>query len=134
MKSGKQKVLSLEPKWYALEILVSIVISVIVSLLLVLLAALIIKQFSLGDTAIAVIICIIKIISVLVGCLICLKRPKNGWIRGALSGMLYIWASYMVFSLLGDGFSFGLSLLNDTMIGMVAGLISGIIAVNIRRN
>ncbi len=45
-----------------------------------------------------------------------------------------MWLSFVVFSALDNNFVFGLSLLNDSVLGAVAGMISGIIAVNIRKH
>lgn len=133
MRSKKEKVLSLEPKWYALEIIITVIIALIISLLLVLLLAFIIKTFNLPTEASSVITVIIKILSIFIASLICLKRPNSGWIRGAIVGIVYILISFLVFSILGEKFNFGLSLLNDVIIGMIAGVISGIVAVNVIR-
>ena len=61
-------------------------------------------------------------------------RSGNGWLRGMASGLLFSAAAFVMFSLIGDGFVWDLTLLNNTAIGMAAGLISGIIAMLIRRN
>ena len=132
MRHGKQKTLSLEPKWYLLEIVMTVVIALILSLLLVLLFAFLIKMLNLETDIIPIFICGIKIVSILTASIFCLKRPNVGWIRGASAGIIYILLSFFVFSILGGEFTFGLGLLNDVAIGMVAGIISGVIAVNVR--
>lgn len=119
---------------YFLEILVAIFVAIIISLLSVVVAAFIIKFTNAGDGAIVIINQVIKGISILLACLICLRLPHNGWLRGFCVGIVYIAVAFVVFSLLGSGFVFSLSLLNDCVLGGVSGLISGIIAVNIRKH
>jgi len=66
-------------------------------------------------------------------CLISLKFESNGWLWGLMTGILYIVFAFVVFSLLDGEFNIGLSLINDIALGGVSGLISGIIAVNLRK-
>lgn len=115
------------------EVLKAVIIAVIISLVGVLLAALVIKLFNIGSGAIPIINQVIKGVSVLVACLICLKQPQNGWLKGIVVGFFYTVASYVIFSLLNGSFAFDLSILNDLAIGCLSGFISGIIAANIRK-
>ncbi len=119
---------------YVFEIVKANIIALIVALLAVLLSALFVKWFNASDSAIPIINQIIKSISILVGCLISLRKPNNGWLRGLIAGFVFVWISYVVFSLLDGHFNFGLSLLNDCVLGSLSGMISGIIAVNIRKH
>lgn len=119
---------------YAFEIIKANIIALIVALLAVLLSALFIKLFNASDTAIPIINQIIKSVSIFVGCLISLRKPHNGWLRGMIAGFCFVWIAYVVFSLLDGNFKFDLSLLNDCVLGTVSGMISGIIAVNIRKH
>ena len=118
---------------YVLEMLKALVVALIISLALILLAALIIKIFNIPSNYIAIINQVIKSLSVLIAALICFRLPNNGWLRGIIFGILYIALAFVVFSLLDGEFKFGLSLLNDVAIGSISGLISGIIAVNLRK-
>ena len=124
-----------EPKdrGYVFEIVKANIIALIVALIAMLLSALIVKLFSVSDGAIPIINQVIKTVSILIGCLVSLRKPNNGWLRGMISGFVFVWLSYVIFSLLDSHFAFGLSLLNDCVLGTIAGMISGIIAVNIRK-
>ena len=117
---------------YLLEILVSVFVSVVLSLLLIVIAAFVIKFFNIDSDAIIIINQIIKCLAITVSSLICLKLPNNGWIRGFIVGTLYTVVAFVVFSLLNGSFVLGLSLLNDLVFGGITGMISGIVAVNIR--
>lgn len=118
---------------YVFEIVKANIIALIFALTAVLLSALIVKFFNVSDTAIPIINQVIKSLAIVIGCLFSLKKPNNGWIRGIICGFIFVWLSFVVFSLLNSKFEFGLSLLNDCVLGMVTGMISGIIAVNIRK-
>ena len=117
-----------------IEILIAVFTAVVISLLLVIVAAFVIKICNIGEGAIIVINQVIKGVSVLLACIICLRSPKNGWIRGFAVGIVYIALAFVVFSLLSGEFVFDLSLINDCVLGGASGLISGIIAVNLRRH
>ena len=119
---------------YVFEIVKANIIALIVALIAILVSALIVKIFTVSDGAIPVINQVIKSVSIFIGCLISLKKPNNGWLRGLICGFIFMWLSFVVFSALDNNFVFGLSLLNDSVLGAVAGMISGIIAVNIRKH
>ncbi|WP_251182959.1 TIGR04086 family membrane protein [Anaerocaecibacter muris] len=119
---------------YVFEIVKANIIALIVALIAILVSALIVKIFTVSDGAIPIINQVIKSVSIFIGCLISLKKPNNGWLRGLICGFIFMWLSFVVFSALDNNFVFGLSLLNDSVLGAVAGMISGIIAVNIRKH
>ncbi len=116
-----------------LEILKAIILALIFSLVLILAASLIVKLANIETDYLPIINQVIKGVSILAACLICLKTPTGGWARGIIIGIIYIALAFVVFSLLNGKFTFDLSILNDLAIGSVTGLISGIIAVNIRK-
>lgn len=118
---------------YVFEIVKANIIALIIALVLVLVSALFVKLFNAPDGAIPIINQVIKSVAIFVACLISLRKPKSGWLRGMICGFVFVWISFVVFSLLDGNFSFGLSLLNDCVLGTVAGMISGIIAVNVRK-
>lgn len=119
---------------YVFEIVKANIIALIVALIAILVSALIVKIFTVSDGAIPIINQVIKSVSIFIGCLISLKKPNNGWLRGLICGFIFMWLSFVVFSALDNNFVFGLSLLNDSVLGAAAGMISGIIAVNIRKH
>ncbi len=119
---------------YVFEIVKANIIALIVALIAILVSALIVKIFTVSDGAIPIINQVIKSVSIFIGCLISLKKPNSGWLRGLICGFIFMWLSFVVFSALDNNFVFGLSLLNDSVLGAVAGMISGIIAVNIRKH
>mgnify|MGYP001031213785 CR=1 FL=1 len=115
------------------EVIKTVIVAVIISLVAILLMAFLIKLFNISTTAIPIINQVIKGVSILVACLICIKTPSNGWVKGIVAGLLYIMLAFVIFSLLDGKFKFGLNILNDVAIGAISGMISGIIAVSIRK-
>lgn len=115
------------------ETIVTIFVALIISLILVVVAAAVIKLFNIPDKAILIINQVIKSLSLLIAILICFKRGSSGWIRGFVVGLAYVLLAFVVFSLLSGEFALDLSLLNDAALCGVSGLISGIIAVNLRK-
>ena len=132
MRAKKHKVE--RDRGYIFEIVKANIIALVFALIAVLLSALVVKIFNVTDKAVPIINQVIKSLSILLGCLLSLKKPNNGWLRGMICGFIFVWLSFVVFSLLSSQFVFGLSLLNDCVLGMVTGMISGIIAVNIRKH
>ncbi|MCH5165263.1 MAG: TIGR04086 family membrane protein [Clostridiales bacterium] len=119
---------------YVFEIVKANIIALITALIAILISALIVKIFVVSDSAIPIMNQVIKSISIFIGCIFSLKKPNNGWLRGLICGFTFVWLSFLVFSTLDSRFLFGLSLFNDCVLGALAGMISGIIAVNIRKH
>lgn len=117
---------------YFLEAIKALIIAVIITLVLILVEAVVIKFCNIPTNIIPILNQIIKGISILVGILIAMKLPHNGWVRGIIIGVLYIAISFVVFSLMQHKFNIGINILNDVAIGAVTGMISGIIAANVR--
>ncbi len=117
---------------YVFEVVNANIVALIVALIAILLSALAVKLFNVSDGAIPIINQVIKSASIFIGCLVALIKPHNGWLRGVICGLTLVLMSFLVFSALQNNFAFDLSLLNDCALGMVSGMISGIIAVNVR--
>lgn len=108
-------------------------VSVSISLVLILIFALFIKFFNIPDAAIQPVNQIIKIISILFGVLIGLKKfPQKGLLTGALIGLVYTILAFLIFSLLGGTFSFNASLFVDMFFAIIIGALCGIFFVNKR--
>lgn len=120
---------------WILDVIKTVVIAVLVSMVSVLVFALIVKSTEISDTTIAYVNQGIKIVSVLVGTLIGFKRGgKGGWLKGLVSGVLYVVTSFLVFSLISGGFSLDDLSWLDFLTGAVVGLICGVITVNVKKS
>ena len=113
------------------SILKGVIISLIVSIFGVLFFAIILKFVDMGDTTIKIINQIIKVASILFGCIIGFKKNgKNGLYKGIVLGLLYSIFAFLIFSILNQSFVFNASIVFDTLFGGVVGGICGIIVIN----
>ena len=105
-----------------------------VSLISILVFAFIMRFVSVADSAIKPINQVIKILSVMIGVFVGLKKSREmGLISGLLVGILYTIIAFISFSILDGSFSFSATLINDLLFGAITGAICGIIFVNFRR-
>ncbi len=120
-------------KRFVLDVVRSTIISVIISLLLVLIFALIINLTNLSDKIILPINEAIKVISILIGCFVGFKEQRAGAFKGAICGLLYTFLSIAIFSIISHSIQLNMLKLFDVALGIIAGLISGIIVVNVKK-
>lgn len=103
----------------------------IVGLIAVLGFAALIKFTALSDTAIKTVDQFIKIMAVFIGCFFSISG-KAGWLKGGLIGAVGVFLIYVVFALLSGTGLFTVEMLADMGLSLAVGVISGIIAVNVR--
>ena len=116
-----------------IQVMKGTIYSVCLSLVLILIFALFIRFVNISENMILPINQVIKIVSILTGCLICLKRTNKGFIKGFLIGIFYAILAYITFSFLSGTISFGLTSFTDILFCGIIGGLSGIIAVNISK-
>ncbi|HKL93754.1 MAG TPA: TIGR04086 family membrane protein [Clostridia bacterium] len=110
-----------------------VLFSLLLSLILILLLALIARWASLSSAVIVPINYVIKIISVLVGAMLGVGKKPMGAVNGGIGGAIYTALSYLMFAGLDGGFQNASFSWIDLLCLTVAGVISGIIAVNVRK-
>ena len=120
---------------WVLDIVKTVVIAVLISMVLALVFALIVKAANVSENAISYVNQGIKIVSMLIAALIAFKRGgKGGWIKGLVSGLLYVITSFTVFSLIAGDFTFEDLTWVDFLTGAAVGVICGVIAVNVKKS
>lgn len=107
--------------------------ALIITLVGVLIFAGIVKIAMLNSGVIKAVNQFIKIISVFLGCTFSLKENK-GLIKGVIVGVFSTLIIYLIFALVGGAVNFGLPFLLDLVMGIIVGGVSGVIAVNLKRN
>lgn len=107
--------------------------ALIITLVGVLIFAGVVKIATLNSGVIKAVNQFIKILSVFLGCTFSLKESK-GLIKGVIVGVFSTLITYLIFALVGGAVSFGLSFLLDLVMGLIVGGVSGVIAVNLKRN
>ncbi|MBQ8427361.1 MAG: TIGR04086 family membrane protein [Clostridia bacterium] len=106
--------------------------AVIITLVGILAFAFVIKLSYLNSTVIKSVNQFIKVLSVFLGCFIFVRENK-GLLKGGLIGCFSAVMTYLIFALMGGGFSFGASFFIDLIFQLIVGAISGIITVNLKK-
>lgn len=119
-------------KDYLLTVLKGTVIALLLSLILVLLFAFLIQVFSIPLTAIKPVNMVLKIIAVFVGVFFSVKDDK-GLIKGAITGIVIIFFTFLLYSIIGRNLYFTSSLIWELLLGGAVGAIAGILAVSFRK-
>ncbi len=114
-----------------LDVLKAILFSILISLALVLIFAIIIKFASLDNKVIMPVNVAIKILSVLIGTLLGFSHAQNGILKGAITGLLYMLLTFLIFSALNSFKDVSFSWIDLITLPFV-GAISGIVAVNVK--
>ena len=99
----------------------------------VLLFAVAIKLFDLSSAVVKPVNQVIKAASVFFGVMFCV-RGKTGLIKGLIVGVCSIALTYLVFAFLGGEKLFTAGFLLDVVFGGLAGIISGVISVNVKKS
>lgn len=121
----------LNTKRDVLDILSASLVAMLFTLLLVLVFALVVRLASPNETGMIVGNCAIRLVSVFAGVLIAFRNPSLGALKGALSGLLYFLLTVFVLAA-ADGFKIADFNVVDFVAAVIAGTVSGIIAVNTR--
>ena len=114
-----------------ITILKASLIGVIASILMVLLFAFVLKFVDLGSGAISIIDQIIKIISIVIAVIVLNNVVKERVLfKSFLAGALYSIITFIVFSILDGGISFGVGIVSDIIFSaLVAGATSIVISI-----
>ena len=103
-----------------------------VSLLLAVTFAVVLRATSWGENIVYPVNQVIKAIAVMVGTLV-FVRGEKGWLQGGIVGLLFTALSYLAFSSIGGDFSLSWLILLELGVAFLAGSLSGILAVNLRK-
>ena len=115
------------------DVIRTTLIATILSLLFVLIFSLILNFVGMGSGVITGVNQGIKILAILLASFAGIKNPKNGILKGALSGLLFTLFSILIFSIISKKLNINALNLIDVAFGIVAGAISGILAVNLKK-
>lgn len=107
-------------------------IAIIVSLVGVLVLALVAKFVDIKESIFLPINQLIKLLSVLIGCLAGIKARERGALKGTLIGLLYAVSAIFIFLIIDNNLVNNFSWI-DIATGIVSGAVSGVIAVNVKK-
>ena len=94
--------------------------------------AILLTYTNIQESTMIPVVIIITAVSILIGSsLSTLRIKKNGLLNGALVGVIYILLIYIISSLTGSGFSLNIMSIIMLVSSIIAGMIGGIIGVNL---
>ncbi|HZJ82855.1 MAG TPA: TIGR04086 family membrane protein [Clostridia bacterium] len=129
----KQRQQQPESIWYdVMVILKSSLIAIILTLVCFLLFAVIIKIGGMKETIIPPVVQVILTISIAsAGFIAARASQKMGWMKGAITGLVYVLWAFIISSLFGSDMPMGSLVLSNILLGIIAGAVGGIIGVNL---
>ena len=108
------------------------IFAIVISLILLLIYASLLASTNLSENTMTVVVMTISGISILIGSSISsFKIKKQGMLNGALVGLIYMLFIYILSSIFLIGFVLNVKSMIMMIIGILAGMIGGIIGVNI---
>lgn len=116
----------------AFGIVKSVLVSVIFSFVAALVFSFALRFCALSDKIIRPVNIAIRTAAIFVGCMSAL-RGERGWLKGGASGVFTTMLTRLLFCAIAGDFSVSAALLIDLAFGFIAGAISGIVAVNVKR-
>ncbi len=114
------------------QVIMAAAAAVVISLVFVLAFTLIIQLFSLSTAAVKPVNQVFKIISIAAGGLIFIRGDK-GLVKGLIHGLIAVIITYLLYGLIAQSLSISWKFAIEILLGIVAGGISGVIAVNIKK-
>lgn len=118
---------------HLVEIAKAVLLSILFCLAAVLIFSLILKFANLSDSVVKPVNQCIKAFAILFGCFFGIRGEK-GWLKGLVAGLLTVMLTYLVFAMVGGDFSLSWLILAELAFGAVAGVLSGIVSVNVHHD
>lgn len=110
------------------------IISIVISLILLLVTALILTYTNVSENIIPAAVIVISALSILIGSILSsMNIRKNGLLNGALVGLIYMSVIYLISSIAITGFGINTKTIIMLVASILAGVIGGIIGVNIHK-
>lgn len=111
-----------------------IIFSILITLVLLFAFAAILTYSDMQESSIPVVTIAITAISILIGSSIStIKINKNGIINGGIIGFVYIFLLYILSSVVKIGFALNAYSIVMMILAIVAGMVGGIVGVNIKK-
>ena len=114
------------------SVIKAVVLSLICSFLAIIILACILRVSTMPDKAVYPIMQTLKVLFVLLSTLLFIRGEK-GWLKGGGAGLLFSALSYLTFSAIGGDFSLSWLIFAEVGLAFFAGVVGGVIGVNLRR-
>ena len=115
-----------------IAVLKSSLVAIIITLICFTLFAVIIKVADMQETIIPPVVQVVRTLSIALGGMLAARASrKMGWLKGGITGVVYILWAFLISSLFGGSTFMGTLIFSDLLLGAVAGAVGGVIGVNI---
>lgn len=115
-----------------LQVVKATLATVVFSLIFVIVFTLIIQLASVKSSVIKPVNQVFKTIAIAVGGLLFIRGEK-GYLKGAVAGLASVLISYVLFAIIGGSFAVEWTFALEIVLGIAAGVITGVIAVNVKK-
>lgn len=116
-----------------IQLFKGIITSIIITLLLLFIFSILLTYTEIKESTIPTVTIIITAISIFVGSSIStIKLSKNGLLNGGAIGFIYVFILYIISSIVQTGFSLNMYAIIMLIASIIAGMIGGIMGVNIK--
>ena len=117
-----------------MNIFKGIMLSFVLTLIFLFLFSIVLTYSNLSESSIPAVIILVTVISILIGSSISTtKIKKNGIVNGGIIGLIYIFIIYLISSIVQTGFILNIYSIIMITVSIVAGMIGGIVGVNIKK-
>lgn len=110
----------------------SVALALLFSFLTTVIFAVVLRAAPIPDKAVYPITQVLKVIAIILGTL-AFTRGEKGWLKGGGVALIFTALSYVAYSALGGVFTVSWFILVEVLISLAAGVLSGILAVNLKR-
>lgn len=109
------------------------IFALIITLVLIIAFSLVMELTDLDDSVIQPVVQVIRIFSIVFGAAYAARRINTkGWLKGAITGFLYICLVSLISLLFGGKVSLDKIFISDTIMALVTGAIGGAIGINLK--
>ena len=113
-------------------ILKSVALALGFSVLTTVIFAVILRVAPIPEQAVYPVTQTLKVLSIIVGTM-AFTRGEKGWLKGGGIALIFTALSYVAYSAIGGVFTVSWFILVEILISLAAGILSGVLAVNVKR-
>ena len=110
------------------------IIAITITLVCLVIFSVILANTEVAESTINPVIILVTVVSIFVGSIMSVSRiSKRGIINGGIVGMIYFLAIYILSGIVNSNFSINISGIILIICGILAGMLGGIVGVNIKK-
>ena len=111
-----------------------VIISILFTIIALSIFSILLVKTNISEETIDIVIPVITCVSILVGSSISMNRvKKNGLVKGAIIGAMYISIIYLISSIVNSNFTINRASIIMMTLGIIGGVLGGIVGINIKK-